>query len=185
MTTDLGPVRATSRKKIQYDVTSQCLSLRVRFKKPRPILLRFLDNFDSLNPIEEHKEKISKAIKKILKTLGRGNDTNGIMDLIQRYAWPSALCQAVSAGIWEAFALLLVAGVQCRKQALLLPYMILHMATGFLFMTSGAASTVLIWQNNISYGIGCGIVVLIVSALIIYLWLVVHHVYVLLALPTS
>ena len=90
-------------------------------------LIPFLADVESFNPIGENKEQIFFIVQQILEEdrLSK-QEIEVYVENIRSYMWPAFLAEAISSGIFAVFALLLVVGVQSRKRALMLPYMIIQ-----------------------------------------------------------
>ena len=95
-------------------------------------LIPFLADVESFNPIGENKEQIFFIVQQILEEdrLSK-QEIEVYVENIRSYMWPAFLAEAISSGIFAVFARLLVVGVQSRKRALMLPYMIIQVC--FIF----------------------------------------------------
>ncbi len=93
------------------------------------------------------------------------------------YQFYVLVAEAVLAVIYMTFAVLMIAGVKCRKRGLMLPYLIMQLLSVLLFVVLGVGLTVgLFFVSYIMGAISTGIF-LIATFLFIYFWLTVQRAY--------
>ena len=81
----------------------------------------------SFNPIRENVEKVFFVMEQMLEeNKFTKEEIEEIVTNIRAYLWPFVLGETISSGLYALLAFFLVLGVQCRKRALMLPYMIVQ-----------------------------------------------------------
>ena len=90
-------------------------------------LIPYLVEWDEFNPIGENLEKFFYVLEQMLEEHHFDKDQiDEILASFKDYIWPSVLGETLSAGFYILCSLALVFGVQCKKRALMLPYMIIQ-----------------------------------------------------------
>ena len=90
-------------------------------------LVPYLIEAESFNPIRENVEKVFFVMEQMLEeNKFTKEEIEEIVTNIRAYLWPFVLGETISSGLYALLAFFLVLGVQCRKRALMLPYMIVQ-----------------------------------------------------------
>lgn len=98
-----------------------------------------------------------------------------VLDVIEDNVWTSLLSESISTVVYMLFAILMIAGIKCRKRGLMVPYLMYQMLVIIIFLVAGICATVgLFFVSYIMGAIATG-VVLIATFLFLYFWVTVQR----------
>jgi len=142
------------------------------------VLVPFLMNDESFNPIEEHLNSVLYVMESLLEESGTTEDAKkDAIALIQSWLWMLLLIEACLAVLYAIVAALMTLGVGVKRRPLMLPYLIVQMLLIVVFVLSGLVTCVALFFVNIIMGTIAVGVWCIATFLMLYFWVAVQKAY--------